>query len=76
MKRIFQFIGLVINFIRKELCEIIYVNPDRRYWSGIAGMTGAASLAVGFFDFNLIALFFGVTFCYLGYKIKYIRSYK
>ena len=57
MKRIFLNIYLAFYFTRKELYEIIYVNPDRRYWSNIAGMTGAASLAVGFFDFNLLALF-------------------
>lgn len=41
---------------------------DRQYWANIFGMAGAASLAVAFIEFNVVAFVFGIIFCIYGLR--------
>ncbi|MDD2966602.1 MAG: hypothetical protein PHN64_03780 [Desulfovibrionaceae bacterium] len=50
--------------------DLMQDDNDRKYWSGIFGMAGAACLAVAFIELSALALGTGIIFCLYGLRFN------
>ena len=57
-------------YLARLVGDLVRDDDDRKYWAGIFGMAGAASLAVASIEGNAIAFYSGVIFCLYGLKFN------
>lgn len=59
-----------LHYISRVLQDLIRDRHDAKYWAGIFGMTGSASLAVAFIEANSFAFYAGIICCLFGLRLN------
>jgi hypothetical protein len=57
-----------LHYLKRCISGLMRDEDDRRYWSGVFGMTGAACLAVAFIEQNAYVLIVGMVCCIYGLR--------